>query len=372
MQKGKVKQEKTRESNLELLRIISMFMILLHHYCIHSQFALGEGLYGNKFLIQALSLGGKIGVNIFILITGYFMIKSQFKLKKFIKLVFEVITYSVLFFLMAYFLNHSNFNIKLILKFVMPVTFEVYWFITTYLLLYLVSPFINQFIKSSSKEMLIKLIGLVLLLQVIIPTFTTSNLNFSNFIWFITLYIIGAYFRLNKETVLNHRKGNLLVLSGSVLTLLLAVISFDWLSISNAQLGSYATWFAGLNKLPAVAISISLFVLFKNWQLPYNKGINSIATTTLGIYLIHDNPFVRSVLWTKILKSNTFLHSPYLIVHCLLSVVAIFIIACLIDKIRQYTIEKWFMKFIDYIEHTQQKRFHQIKEKWKQVIETKL
>ena len=144
--------EKTeRKSNFELLRLIAMFLVVLHHFCSH-----GIILYWkiapiniNPFNIQAcefLSIGGSIANNIFIIITGYFTITSSFKFKKVLKLYLQTLFYSLCIFCIFTLLsghnllldsNHSLF----------PVNLNSYWFITNYLGLYLLSPIINIFIK---------------------------------------------------------------------------------------------------------------------------------------------------------------------------------------------------------------------------------
>jgi len=100
-----------RQSNLELLRIISMLLILMHHYSVHGGFNLSNvPLTFNVFLVQLLSLGGKIGVNIFMLITGYFMVNSKFNFKKLLRLGLQVLFYSVGFMLIFYLTGLSDFN----------------------------------------------------------------------------------------------------------------------------------------------------------------------------------------------------------------------------------------------------------------------
>ena len=81
---GYMETKKIRESNLELLRIISMISIFIYHYCVHGGI-LEVGSYTiNKSVALFFSIGGRVGVNIFILIMGYFMVKSQFKIKRII------------------------------------------------------------------------------------------------------------------------------------------------------------------------------------------------------------------------------------------------------------------------------------------------
>ena len=76
-----------RNSNIEILRILSMLFIIAHHYAVHG-FDLSAGSFTvNEVTLQILSLGGKIGVNVFVFITGYFMINSRFDAKKLLKLI---------------------------------------------------------------------------------------------------------------------------------------------------------------------------------------------------------------------------------------------------------------------------------------------
>lgn len=92
---------KGRNSNIEILRIISMFLIVLHHYAVHglgtTELKLAYLL--NRYVATILSLGGKLGVTIFVLISGYYMCKSKITLKKLLILALEVFFYSSLIYI---------------------------------------------------------------------------------------------------------------------------------------------------------------------------------------------------------------------------------------------------------------------------------
>lgn len=69
-----------RQSNLELSRILAMYLIVMHHFSVHGGVSIWSGsapLSFNFYLDQLLSTGGKIGVNLFVLITGYFLAKNS-------------------------------------------------------------------------------------------------------------------------------------------------------------------------------------------------------------------------------------------------------------------------------------------------------
>ena len=78
-----MKNEKKRESNFELLRIISMIMIIAHHMILHSNLIYYNDYGIKKIIVSFVLYGGKIGVILFILISGYYMVDSKFKIKKF-------------------------------------------------------------------------------------------------------------------------------------------------------------------------------------------------------------------------------------------------------------------------------------------------
>ena len=84
--------KKVRNSNFELLRIIAMIMIIIHHYTVHGGWIpfTYENFTFNMVLTQLMRYGGKIGCHLFMMITGYFMIKGKTNFKKIFKLVLEM------------------------------------------------------------------------------------------------------------------------------------------------------------------------------------------------------------------------------------------------------------------------------------------
>ena len=82
-----------RESNIELLRIVSTLFIFVYHYMIAGAISEVYVYTNNKIVALFLSTEGQVGVNIFFLITGYFMINSKFKIRKLLKLFLQVFFY---------------------------------------------------------------------------------------------------------------------------------------------------------------------------------------------------------------------------------------------------------------------------------------
>ena len=107
--KGK-KGKTQRDSNLELMRILLMLGMIAHHYVVNSGV---EELYDlstfswDVWLLQIFGMFGKTGINCFTLLTGYFMVKSNITLKKFLKLYLEVKFYYIGFYLLFLAMSHS-------------------------------------------------------------------------------------------------------------------------------------------------------------------------------------------------------------------------------------------------------------------------
>lgn len=338
---------KERSSNLELLRIISMILIIAHHYSVHGGFILEHSVMNfNTVLVQMLSIGGKIGVNIFILITGYFMINSNFKLKKLIKLIVEILCYSVS--IMLFFLIFGNGVVSKegIVDSIFPIISMTYWFATVYVLLYLLAPYLNKMIKNiSKKEHLILIIGLVIFWSIFPSAFGTI-VEFSNIGWFMTLYFIASYIRLYKNELFEDYKLNR-NLSFILYALIIGIILFfDFMSLNNPNFYSGTTFFLEMNKLPILLVSISMFLWFKNMNIKNSKFINTLSTSMFGVYLIHDNFMVRNFLWHSLFKNSTFINSNYLFIHAIFSIVIVFIVSVLIDQIRIRFFEKRILNLI--------------------------
>lgn len=82
-------------------------------------------------------------------------------------------------------------------------------------------------------------------------------------------------------------------------------------------------------------MAVALFVVFKNWHLPHNAMINSVATTTFAVYLIHDNGVISAWLWNDIIIASRFYDSIFLIPHMILTAIVIFAICSLMEFMRE-------------------------------------
>ena len=192
--------KKERSSNLELFRIITMLSIVAHHYVVNSgllqmvQESTGEIFIRDLFLIL-FGWGGKTGINCFVLITGYFMCTSNISLRKFLKLLGQILLYNVLFYFIFTVTGYESLSIKEAIKVLIPVKSLTNGFTSCFLVFYLFIPFLNRMIHALTEREHLLLIGLCLSAFTILPTLGREvSLNYV--MWFCVLYFMASYIRL--------------------------------------------------------------------------------------------------------------------------------------------------------------------------------
>jgi len=337
----------TRDSRFELLRIVSLVMIIAHHYSVHGGFEFDHAVVSfNRLLVQFLYLGGKIGVNCFVLITGYFMITSDFSMKKCAKVVLQVFFYSALF-LLAALAAGVKVPAMTMLANLLPVASTRYWFMTTYVVLYLCTPVLNAVTRSLSRRQHLKLILTALFLWCVLPSFTSFKPAYSRVLWFFTLYEIAAYIRLYRPAIAGRAKLNGAALALSYALLAASVLTLDLLGVKDERFSNHALFFASENALPALACSLFLFTTFMNLRPMRSRLVNRCAASMLGVYLIHDNEFMRRLLWERVFRNSDFAGSSLLFAHAAAAILIVFLASLALDMLRIAVTDRAASRLID-------------------------
>ncbi|MDD3415823.1 MAG: acyltransferase [Lachnospiraceae bacterium] len=344
---------KKRDSNLELFRIVSMLLIIAHHYVVNSGLrSLGGPVYLNPLSLHSLFLliwgaWGKIGINCFVLISGYFMCKSNITAKKFAKLFLEWMFYRVIVNGVFWITGYAAFSVKGLLQILIPITKIGDGFVSAYIVFFLFIPFLNILIKNINEKQHIRLLLLCSFTYIFLGTvpFFTVTMNYVS--WFIVLYFIASYLRLyTKKLVLNTKFwcGMTII---SVLMCITSVIACVWLGAKLNRFMPYI-FVTDSNTFLAVLTGVSAFMLFKNIKIPYNRFINTVAASTFGVLLIHANSdTMRQWLWKDVLNNVEMYNSTFGYVHAIISVILIFVVCTVIDYLRIHLIETPFFKLWD-------------------------
>jgi len=338
-----------RQSNIELLRILTMIAIVAHHFAVHGGFEYAtESISLNRFWIQFLQVGGKIGVNVFILISGYFLISlEKAKIGKILKLWSQVFFYSIVLFVIFAVTKEKSFDVRSLIYHLLPITFRQWWFASSYFVLFLLVPYINTLLKSFNKRQYKGFLLLLFICWCIIPTLTYTSFEGNALLWFVFLYSVSGYIRLfGFKTNLSGLKLVAISLAG-ILLIFVSAIVFDILGTKIALFADNTTYFYGMNRIPTFVVALLLFVGFLNIQIKTSKVINTISAAMFGVYLIHDNEDVRVFIWNTLFNSSSYSENSMLILYSLLIILVVFICCTMIELLRIHLLEKNYLPIIN-------------------------
>lgn len=336
-----------RNSSLELLRLIAIVAIIGHHFMVHGVFApdiltkeVIKSSFDYSIAFDSLFIfGGTFGNSCFLLITGYFMIKKAVNWKRMLLLIITMYFYYWVILLLFGSFNLANITWKYIVKAVAPFLFGANWFVCCYIVFSLFIPYINLFLTSLTKRQYCVFLKIVFLLGFLLPSFKiTTYFVAQEIILFGIMYAFGAYFRLYKLNGRYSKIGfwNKLIVIDSILLMIVPIVSSMFVGKPDI--------FTGL--LGAI-LAISLFVRFILHPPFINCIINKLAQSVLGVYLIHDNEFIRHFLWRDCFPNISYLHTYMMIPIFIIKVFGVFILCTLIDQIRLIIIEKRISVWLD-------------------------
>lgn len=176
-----------------------MLLIVAHHYVVNS----GMGgimdmapMSSNTLFYSIFGMWGKIGINCFVLITGYFMCTSHITMRKFLKLLLEVEFYNVMICFFFFVIGYTPFSLLQFLKSFWPI-WSMEGFIVCFLLFYLMIPFLNILVRNMTKQQHAALLILLLVIFSVLPSLPMVVDVMNNYVvWFCVLYILSSYIRL--------------------------------------------------------------------------------------------------------------------------------------------------------------------------------
>lgn len=338
-----------RNSNHELMRIISIFFIVLWH-CILAGNLTNTSNPNTSMIYTLIQLIIIIHVNSYVLVSGYYQSKSTFKQSKLWKIINSAWFYRVVIMLSFSLIGIISIGKVQILKDLVPIGIDNYWFIKTYIILYCLSPFLNKLINSLDKKAYQKMLLLGFFIFCIVPNITGgeffANTGYTLYS-FIYLYLIGAYLRIYPLDKNHFFK----IFSKKLFRIIMIAIFFGCAFLNNI-LYYYGNQLSEVNGLfdlfsnyivssylnysnPIVVIqSIAYFSFFTTLDFK-SKFINYCSTLMLGVYFIHESNYVRDNLYQWLGIVNGPKESLSFIPYVFLIAIAIFIVCAIIEAVRQ-------------------------------------
>lgn len=334
-----------RQSNLELMRIVLMLLIIAHHYVVNSGALalLPEGARSNALFLLVFGMWGKAAINAFVLVTGYFMCTSRLTWVKVLRLWLQTKFYRLTIFLIFAAVGYEILSISGLLHVLFNLAENVgNGFTSSFFVFYLFIPFLNKLISALDRLELDRL--LALLLAVFVGTVTLfESRAFNEVCWYVVLYLLAARIRLYPSRLTESRFATKVFFWASVALSVLSVIFLGLEGLDRADPVLAFYFMIDSSKLMAFLSGLSCFLFFKNLPMSRSTFVNSVASTTYGVLLIHaSSSAMRQFLWGDLLDvTGAFsLPLPALVLHALCSVVGVFAVCSLIDYVRLTLLER--------------------------------
>ena len=269
---------KTRDSNMEMLRIVAMLLVML----IHANFkAIGNPTHEEwtavpvdtfvRFFVGALS---SVCVNVFVLISGWYGI--NFKLSGLGKLLFQVLFFVIL--LMPLLLMWRTSPLEFLHGLI-----KNYWFVTAYILLFIFAPALNAFAEHADRSLFKTVLIILFLYQTLVSYIGNSAWYDDGYspLPFVFLYLLARYMsiysprwcRLSKHTDLS---------SWVILSFFVATCS---ISLLHLQMGGGRMY----NYTSPIIIASSVFFFLFFTKLSIWSGSESTSTawtSTRGVRML--------------------------------------------------------------------------------------
>lgn len=292
----------------------------------------------NLYVLYFLESIFACAVNLFILISGYFMCERQKRtLAKPFELLVQVVLFNELLYFASTIVHHESISIKHMIGRLIPAN----WFVILYITLYLISPFLNMVIqKAESANTLDKLIIISVLLFSVYPTMVDmleevshkeymglSSVGAYGSQWgysivnFSVMYMIGAYLRKRPQMGKDRQKH---IISFFVAAFILTI----W-AVINDKIGFFTERSAWEYCNPLVIfMAVEAFCIFQEIDMGCHKQINQMAKASFTVYLLHFS-FFKFLKIPYCVMKNPFI----MLLHIIASVGMIYLVCVVVYKI---------------------------------------
>ena len=286
---------------LDLLRIVSMLMITVLHTLGHGGVLKATETGSWQYTIAwAIEIFAYCAVNCYALISGYVGIKAKYKYCNIASLWLQAVLYSLLATLAVSIINKSTVSYVDILNSFLPVSNQTYWYFTAYFCIFFFMPAMNFMVNNMPKRELCTTVLAIMILFSVISTFskiTVLKVSINDVfatasgyspLWLALLYIIGAYIsKYRDDFKLSPALSLAIYLAAAAVTLAEKLIWGTKLLINYTS--------------PTVLLcAIALLICFSGMKCTRSRRVIAfLAPLSFGVYLIHDHPLIRGLIYER-------------------------------------------------------------------------
>lgn len=294
-----------RQANLELLRCVAMMMVIVLHYLDKGRLLADPKwpvIYSQEWIPWLLECFCIVAVNVYMFISGYFLCTSSFKLSRLIQLWLQVWMYSVAFGAIGALtgvMRETDCDTHFLLTLIFPVSMNHYWFLTAYIFLYVLLPFLGLAVKRMTKRQMQAAVLILLIVfslqKSVLPVRLETDRTGYDCLWYICVFTAAAYVRRFGVPFLEKRARGILLYVGCCLLIFVSIIGLRQVYLHTGRLDEMLKMCLEYNHILPFLAAAGLFGAFRRIKL---RGwpaslVCRIAPYTLGVYLLHENIGLR-------------------------------------------------------------------------------
>lgn len=334
-------KKKERNYGIDILRILSMFMVTLLHFCGHS--GIGDNPdAGMPFYVGSVFLVVCYGaVNVFALISGYVIYDSNIRYSRIISLWLQVVFYSVGLSAIEKFAYGTYINI---FSLFMPLAFSNLWYFQAYFLMFFFIPLYNAIVKKLQNKELLKFIFIGIIIFCLFSNYAIMAnkdilglRNGYSFLWLSFCYIVGAFIQKNKSSIqkISNRACWFLICISELINYLSYVLLFDISGPESLYINPKYI-FVRYTSVTVFVPAICVLIIFSRIKVNRGKKVIKIfSSTAFAVYIIQ----LHTLVWDHYIRQygvlfkniiNAWTSIPLLIAGA----VALFITATVVEYLR--------------------------------------
>lgn len=341
-------KHESRLANLELLRIVSMMLIVVLHFLWKGEclFPLSQSVmpfYG--YVAWGIEAFAIVSLNAYMMLSGYFLIESSFKVKRLLGLILQLMFYSIVIGLVAAAFGYvpaEGFSVYYMVQLCLPVSTNHYWFMTVYVFIYLLSPMLSRGIKSLTKRQFQTVLFLFFIIFSVIKSVTpirlAADMGGYDCIWYVCVFMAAAYVRLYGLPFFKNTLHSLLAYLIFAAGTSGGTFLLRYVYLHTGKLKDILDICYDHNHIFTLAASIAFFCIFYHMKIANGtiaRIICRISPYTLGVYLLHEHLAIRyewtGWLYNLIGKPDS---AAGLIIDMLIAIAVVFVAGVLVDMLR--------------------------------------
>jgi hypothetical protein len=343
-----------RSSNFELLRIAAMLMIVASHAAQHSARGnfdlIARPLNLNVIFLYFAGTCGQLGVVIFVIISCWFLCSANsVRLKKIGGIYLQTMISSLAIFAVIKISGAEKVGARDFLHSILTPLWNGYWFVRTYLIFLLFVPFLQKFVQSADEKTHKNLFVVFTIILPFARFFFPIAEEFGTLGDFLYIFAAVSYLKKHDGNFLERNSAAAFVLFfvfPRIFMCILNFVSFKFGLMNEIFLKRILLHVFAIRHILTMISGMSFFYIFKNRvKIGANFFVNSVAKTTLGVYIFHENFLLRiygendgrtALLFERILGIGAnFDGGKFFALYFLLCVAAVFVACSLLESFRR-------------------------------------